>query len=316
MTASSEVPKKALALEETVNLDLGIPVQPRKDIALLWVEIDGASEVLRQICVDGGLHLPFAVCGTGDVEKVSRRESVPEFQPRALTLGVLLDCGDASNIAWGRVPTDPQSRHLIEWVASTEGAHPDQHALEGCLYAKAYHGTEVGARVLLRADELFPENEFILTRRIATLWTFAELWRDVWKDQYPRILNRAATLFLERYVNGTIPPDPERGYAVYAGLSALRLIGREKEAIGLRFGRIMEAGLGERELALADLALKPDPRRPFGKDGPTVAELTGAKRNPAAQVYQTLILSGPILWPVGPWNGAETGATAPRRLLN
>ncbi len=94
-------------------------------------------------------------------------------------------------------------------------------------------------------------------------------------------------------MKGKIPPDPERGYAVYAGLASLRLIGSGDEAVALRFGRIVEANLEPGELALADLALGADPRKPYGNDGPTVAELTGATRNPGNQHFQTLILADP-----------------------
>jgi len=316
MSTASEPRRKGHASGGTATPDPAIPVEPRKDIALLWVEIDGDSEILREVGAGGSLLLPFAVCGTGNVEKFIRREYVPEIQSRTLTLGVLLDCGDASEAGSDRVPTEAQSRGLIEWAAGTEEAAPDRYALDGCAYAKACHGTEIAAKVFRRADELFPENGIILTRRIATVWTYAELWRDISKNLYPKILDRVVNLFLERYVGGSVPPDRERGYAVYAGLTALRLTGREKEAIDVRFGRIAEAGLDEKELALVDLALGEDPRRPFGKDGPTVAELTGAVRNPSAQVYRTLILPGPILWPGRAWNEAAAGESTTQRLIN
>ena len=316
MATASEPHRKGHASGGTVTPDPAIPVEFRKDIALLWVEIDGDSEILREVGAGGSLLLPFAVCGTGNVEMLVRREYVPEIQSRALTLGVLLDCGDASEAGSDRVPTEAQSRGLIEWAAGTEETAPDRHALDGCAYVKAGHGTEIAAKVFRRADELFPENEIILTRRITTIWTYAELWRDISKNLYPGILDRVVNLFLERYVNGSIPPDPERGYAVYAGLTALRLTGREKEAVGVRFGRIAEAGLDGKELALVDLALGEDPRKPFGKDGPTVAELTGAVRNPSGQVYRTLILPGPILWPGRAWNEAAAGDSTTQRRLN
>lgn len=316
MATAFEPHRKGHASGGTATPDPAIPVEPRKDIALLWVEIDGDSEILREVGAEGSLHLPFAVCGTGNVEKLVRREYVPEIQPRALTLGVLLDCGDASETGSDRIPTEAQSRGLIEWAAGTEGAVPDRYALDGCAYAKAGHGTEIAARLFRRADEFFPENGIILTRRIATLWTYAELWRDISKNLYPRIIDRVVDLFLERYVRGPIPPDPERGYALYAGLTALRLTGKKKEAIEVRFGRIAEARLDDREFALADLALGEDPRKPFGKDGPTVAELTGAVRNPSAQVYRTLILPGPILWSGRALNEAAAGDSTTQRRLN
>ncbi len=316
MATASEPHRKGHPPGGTATLDPAIPVEPRRDIALLWVEIDGGSEILRDVGAGGSLLLPFAVCGTGIVERLVRGEFVPDIQPRALTLGVLLDCGDASEAGSDRVPTEAQSRGLIEWAAGTEGADPDRHALDGCAYIKAGHGTEIAAKVFRRADELFPENEIILTRRITTIWTYAELWRDISKNLYPGILDRVVNLFLERYVSGSVPPDPERGYAIYAGLTALRLTGREKEAVDVRFGRIAEAGLDGRELALADLALGEDPRRPFGKDGPTVAELTGAVRNPSGQAYRTLILPGPILWPDRAWNETAAGNSTTQRRLN
>jgi len=316
MATASEQQYKRQASGGTVTPDPAIPVEPRKDIALLWVEIDGDSEILREVNAVGSLHLPFAVCGTGNVERLVRREYVPDIQPRTLTLGVLIDCGDASEAGSDRVPTEAQSRGLIEWAAGTEGSAPDRHTLDGCAYVKAGHGTEIAAKAFRRADELFPENGIILTRRIATLWTYAELWRGISNNLYPRIIDRAVDLFLARYVNGSIPPDPERGYAIYAGLTALRLTGREKEAVGVRFGRIAEAGLDGKELALVDLALGEDPRKPFGKDGPTVAELTGAVRNPSAQVYRTLILPGPILWSGGARNEAADGDSTTQRRIN
>ncbi|MEK6756470.1 MAG: hypothetical protein AABZ02_10005 [Bacteroidota bacterium] len=119
------------------------------------------------------------------------------------------------------------------------------------IVARHAHGTEIAARTFRRADELFPEDEAILTRRIGTLWTYAELWRVASKNEYPKILELTAGLFADRYVKRTIPPDPERGYAIYAGLASLRLVGRGNEAVALRFGRIVEANLEPGELALA-----------------------------------------------------------------
>lgn len=205
---------------------------------------------------------------------------------------------------------------MVEWSAGIERIAPARHALEACLHARTAHGAEIAVKVFRRPDELFPDDESILTRRIGTIWTYAELWRDIWKGEYPNILDREVTLFTERYAKGTIPPDPERGYAIYSGLAALRILGKGDEAVRLRFGRLSEAGLDRKEQALADLALGDDPRKPYGKDGPTLAELTGVHRNPSGQYIQTLVLPGPLSWPARYAEESAPGVPAPQRVLN
>ena len=76
MATASEPQHKGHASGGTVTPDPAIPVEPRKDIALLWVEIDGDSEILREVGAEGSLHLPFAVCGAGNVERLVRREKL------------------------------------------------------------------------------------------------------------------------------------------------------------------------------------------------------------------------------------------------
>jgi len=213
-------------------------------------------------------------------------------------------------------PSDAQSHGLVEWSARKEGIPPERHALDACLYSHSSHGSEIAAMTYRRADGLFPGDGPILTRRIGNLWTYAELNRGFRREEYPKILERLAELFTGRYVTGQIPPVPGRGYAVYAGLSALRLLGRESEAVALRFGRIPEARLDDKELALADHALAEDPRKPFGKDGPTLVEMSGTTRIPSGQNLAHVFLVGPFLWPREEANDTHGDGTVIRRVLN